>query len=162
VCEPVTIAAVSAMAVSGGIKAYSEYEAGQTEAKVADANATLAEHSAADALQRGAAQAGQIREKGAQVASEQKVALAASGVDPSSAANLFATTASGAELDALTARNNAAKRAWGLDVEAAGQRTRATLARRRSYLGPLATALGTFGQVAGMKGLSGGSGTADL
>lgn len=161
-CEPVTI---SLLAASTALKAYSEYSSGQAEAKVADANATLAERSAADARQLGAAQAGQLREKGAQVASEQKVALAASGVDPSSAGNLFATTAASAELDALNAKNNAAKRAWGFDLEAEGQRTRASMARRKSYLGPLGSVLGSAGQIAGMKGVggsSGGGGFADI
>jgi hypothetical protein len=158
VCEPLTIAAASAMVASAAVKGYSEYTAGQSEAKVADANAQLAERGAADALQRGAAEAGGARAKGDAVASEQKVALAANGVDVSSgsAPNLFATTSSAAELDALTARNNAAKRAWGYDVEAESQRVRATMARRRSVLGPLGTALGTAGSIAGMKSLGGG------
>jgi hypothetical protein len=154
-----TIAAV-ALAAGTAVKGYSEYQAGQTEANVADANANLAEARAADALQRGAAEAGAARTKGAEVASEQKVALAADGVDPSSAGNLFATTASAAELDALTAKNNAAKRAWGFQVDAETDRVRATMARRRSYLGPLGSALSAGGQFAGMKGL--GSATADV
>jgi hypothetical protein len=147
-CAPVVIGALVA---GGALKAYSEYTAGQTDAKVADANVKLAKASAADALATGATQAGQIRQKGSQVASEQKVALAASGVDPSSAGNLFASTASTAELDALTARNNAAKKAWGFELEANAEEVKATMARRKSYLGPLGSVLGTGGQIAGMK-----------
>jgi hypothetical protein len=156
---------ISLIAASTAVAAYSQYQAGQSEAKVADANARLADRNASDVRQLGAAQAGQLREKGAQVEGEQKVALASSGVDVSSgsAANLFATTASTAEVDALTARNNAAKRAWGFDVEAATDRARASLARRKSFLGPLGSILGSAGQIAGMKGLGGsGGGAVDL
>jgi hypothetical protein len=147
-CAPVVI---GALAAGAALKGYSEYTAGQTDAKVADANVELARRSAADALQLGATQAGQIRAKGTQVASEQKVALAASGVDPSSAGNLFASTAAESELDALTAKNNAAKRAWGFELEANAEEVKATMARRKSYLGPLGTVFGAGGQIAGMK-----------
>jgi hypothetical protein len=118
-------------------KGVSGLMAGGAEAKIAETNADLARRDAANALQLGATQAGQIRAKGSQLASEQKVALAASGVDPSSAGNLFASTASGAELDALTAKNNAVKKAWGFETEAATQDVQASMARRKSYLGLL-------------------------
>lgn len=125
------------MGVAAAAKGVSGLVAGSAEAKIAETDAELARGDAAGALQAGATQAGQIRAKGTQVASEQKVALAASGVDPSSAGNLFASTASGAELDALTAKNNAAKKAWGFETEAATQDVQASMARRKSYLGLL-------------------------
>jgi hypothetical protein len=125
------------MGAAAAAKGISGVLAGNAEAKIAETNAALARRDAANALQLGATQAGQIRAKGTQVASEQKVALAASGVDPSSAGNLFASTASGAELDALTAKNNASKKAWGFEAEAATQDAAAIMARRKSYLGIL-------------------------
>lgn len=149
-CDPVTIGVV--MGAGALVKGYSEYTAGQSEAKIADANAALARGRAADAIREGGVEAGQARARGAAVASEQKLAVASSGVDPSSATNLFETTAAGSELDALKAKNNAARRAWGFDVEAASDDVKATMARRRSYLGPLGSALGAAGQVAGMRG----------
>jgi hypothetical protein len=160
-CAPLIVAGV-AMAAAAAVKGYAEHRAAAAESRIANANADLAEQSAADARRIGATEAGQIRAKGTQVASEQKVALASSGVDVSggTAANLFATTMSAAELDALTAKNNAARRAWGFEVEARGQRARAAMASRRSVLGPLAASLGAASAIAGLYGGGGGGAAA--
>lgn len=78
-------------------------------------NMTGAEVGAQDALQRGSMAAAQLRMRGNQLAGQQKAAYAASGVDSSSgsAADTLASTRAMAELDAQTAKNNAAREALG-------------------------------------------------
>lgn len=74
-----------------------------------------AEAQAADALQRGATQAGAIRTQASLLEGQQRVAYAMSGIDASSgsaAANIGSSRLI-AELDAATAKNNAAREALG-------------------------------------------------
>lgn len=152
-CEPVSVSiAMAAMAASTGISAYSQYKSGQFAAGVADSNAKLSEASAANAEQRGAAEAGRARMEGSQVISQQKVALASSGVDTSSgsALNLFSDTRALSEQDALTAKSNAAMEAWGHRVQKEESKARAKIERRNSVLGPLSTIIGGAGKIAGM------------
>lgn len=153
-CEPVTISmgvAMAATAVAGGISAYSQYQSAKFEEEQANANAQTAATSANRAEAVGAAEAGRLRTEGTQVISQQKVALASGGVDTSSgsAMNLFATTRATNELDVQTTRHRAAMEAWGHRVEEGQYRAQAKIARRNSVLGPLATSIGTIGQMAG-------------
>lgn len=69
----------------------------------------------ADALERGGRAVGRARERGSQVQGQQRVAFAAGGLDASSgtAALLQQSTASAAELDAMTEKNNARREALG-------------------------------------------------
>lgn len=70
---------------------------------------------AADALARGGQEAGRIRQKGSDVAAQQAVAFAASGIDASTGTPAAVGDASRmfAELDASTAKNNARRVAMG-------------------------------------------------
>jgi hypothetical protein len=149
--------AISAMALSGGISAYSQYQSSQFEAAQAGANANLEAIKAGYAEQRGASEAGRLRMEGSQTISAQKVALASSGVDPSSgsALNLFSTTRALSEQDAQTAKSNAAMEAWGHRVDEQNFRVQRRIAKRNSVLGPLSTVLGTAGQIAGLSAMSG-------
>lgn len=74
-------------------------------------------HMAADALARGAVDAGRLRQQGSALIDSQKVAYANSGVDSTvgTAANVQQGTAADVELDAQTLKNNAAAEAWGFD-----------------------------------------------
>lgn len=94
-----------------------EFDANQLEMRQ---NATLAERAAADAMQRGYQEAGRARMAGSQLVAEQKVAAAASGVDPTvgTPAQVSAGTAAIAEIDARTLENNAAREAWGFTTKA--------------------------------------------
>ena len=151
-CEPVMITAMSLAAVSGGISAYSQYQSAKFEEEQAKYNATMAATSANRAEAVGAAEAGRLRTEGTQLISQQKVALAAGGVDTSSgsAVNLFSSTRAMNELDVQTVRHKAAMEAWGHRVEEGQYRAQAKIARRNSVLGPLSTLIGTGGQMAGM------------
>lgn len=155
-CAPLIVAGV-AVAASGAMSAYAQYQAGRFEEDQAKANAQLAEASAASASARGATEAGRLRTEGTELISQQKVALGSNGVVTSSgtALNLFASTRGQVELDAQTARHNAALEAWGHRVEKEQYKAQAKIARRNSVLGPLSTIIGTAGQIAGMKAMAG-------
>lgn len=97
----------------------------QGSAAMARYNATLQNQKlndlrAADALRRGSYEAGLIRMRASQVEGAQRTAYGASGVDANvgSAAALQASTAGQGELDALMAKNNATRAAWGYKVNA--------------------------------------------
>lgn len=103
---------------------------GRFENDVAERNAKLAEMQRADVLNRGAFEENRFRGEVDQQVSSGRAAAAASGVDVStgSAADVSATRSAVGELDALTLRNNAAREAWGYDVQAANSRMEGRLA----------------------------------
>lgn len=148
-CEPVTIASLSAMAVGGGLQAWGQYRQASAEQQAARANQRLANIAAGDALLRGQLAAGQARMEGSQIVGEQAVAAGASGVDPGSAAGLHASSRAYAEADAQTLVNNAMREAWGYQVESRQHGAEARAAGQRKWMGPLATILGGAGQAAG-------------
>lgn len=78
-------------------------------------NILLSKQAQADAVARGAAAEGEVRQEGSQLAATQAFLYANSGIDASTgtAANVVASTRALAEKDALTVRNNAAREAWG-------------------------------------------------
>jgi hypothetical protein len=132
--------------ILGGLEGIDENKRIQAEF---DATAGHDLHGAADALQRGAVDAGRLRELGGELISRQKVAYANSGVDPTvgTAANVQAGTAADVELDVQTRKNNAAAEAWGFDQHRAQAFTEAqykTSANQRKTVG---TVLGGGGQL---------------
>lgn len=102
-------------------------------------NERLARLAAADALARGRLEAGQVRTEASRLISRQRVALAAAGVDPGvgTALDVMADTRLMSELDALTVTNNAAREAWGYEMEAQGIRRQAEF-ERQAALGRVA------------------------
>lgn len=145
-CGPVAIGA--AMLASAAVSAYSQKKNADYQADIANYNADVAENSANDAINRGNADAAQQRARARQLSGTQTATLAASGVDlgGGTAVDIFSQTAGMGELDALTAVNNAQRQAYGLQAQAAGQRSQAQAA----------TASGNFG--AGMTLLNGALG----
>lgn len=150
-CEPITMTAL--VVGSAGLQAYSQYTQGQAQAAAADASAATSRAKAVYAEGIGAGEAGAIRQRGAAVIAEQRVAMAGNGVDIStgSAPNLFGSTAAAAELDAQKAKANAALEAWGHRQDAAVSEWQARTARRNSVLGPLGTIMGAGASVAGVQ-----------
>lgn len=120
------------------------------EQQQARENATLADRAAADALQRGGLEAGKVRVQGGQLAAQQQAAYAASGVDPTvgTAANVSADSRAMAELDARTAENNAAREAWGFQVQAKRLREGAEREAAALPLRQVSTVLTGAGRVA--------------
>lgn len=149
-CEPVTIASLGVMAAGGALSARGQYLQAKGEENAARANQQLANLAAGDALARGIREAGQVRMGASQMIGEQQVAAGASGVDPSSAAGLAATSRAFSELDAMTLVNNAMREAWGHQVEGQQFAAEAKAASQRKWMGPAATILGTAGQMGGM------------
>jgi hypothetical protein len=114
-------------------------------------NQQLAEQAGADASARGGQQAGRIRMQASQLAARQRVAFANSGVDITTGTpvQVAAGTAAMGELDAQTARNNAAREAWGYEVTAARYGQQAQLAEQQRVRGLLSSVAGSGGEVAG-------------
>ena len=149
-CEPTTIA-MAAMAVGGGVSAFSAIQQGKTAQQVANNNATMAEYAAQDAQKRGEEDAMEVQRKAAALKSSQRVGLAANGLDLSygTAADLQDQVDFFAQSDAATARTNASREAWRL--RAGGEQDRAAGAAARSNANTQAagTLLSTSGSVAG-------------
>lgn len=93
-------------------------------------NASLADAQAADAISRGQVEESRYRLGTRQQIGSTRAGLAAQGVDlgSGSALDVQASEASIGELDALTIRNNAAREAWGFNVDALNFRQQAKLA----------------------------------
>lgn len=106
---------------------------GREEAAALAENARMARFAAMDARDRGMADAGRARMAGSQVIGEQKAAIGASGVDPSSgsALALMADSRMMSELDAKTLEVNAAREAWGLNKQADAYDAQSRRARKR-------------------------------
>lgn len=149
-CEPTTIA-MAAMAVGGGVSAFSAIQQGKTAQQVANNNATMAEYAAQDAQKRGEEDAMAVQRKAAALKSSQRVGLAASGLDLSygTAADLQDQTDFFAQSDAATARTNASREAWRLRAGGEQDRAAGAAARSNANLQAAGTLLSTAGSVAG-------------
>ena len=103
---------------------------GRFENDVAERNAQLAEKQGQDALNIGNSEENRQRLQSEQQIATGRTSTAAQNVDVSSgsAAAVRASQQLVGEVDALTIRNNAAREAWGYDVEAANQRMNGRLA----------------------------------
>lgn len=150
-CEPVT---AGLMLAGTGLAMYGQLKQGQDQANQDIANQNLANAQSADAYQRGANAVGRARTEGTQTIGAEKVAYAASGVDLQSGTPLstMADTRALSEQDAATLRNNAAREAWGYQVQASNFAQQARAAKQNAALGALATGLGGVGQAASILG----------
>lgn len=103
---------------------------GRFENDVAERNAQLAERQGRDAINRGATAEDRQRLETRQEIGSSRAQLAAQGVDVSSGSGAAVTASESliGDLDALTIRNDAARQAWGYDVEASNSRTQGKLA----------------------------------
>lgn len=127
-----------ASAASSAIGQYRQANAvtaqGEAAASVALENAAMARAQGTDATTRGAYTESLVRQGTRQLVGQQRTALAAQGVDVGSgtALDVQSSTAYLGELDALMARNNAAREAWGFEVEASNYTTQANAARSQA------------------------------
>lgn len=135
----------AAMAVVGLYQAYQQYQAGQYAKAVGNMQADAYARSAADAAQRGRNEEARVREAYGRLEADQRVAGASSGVDIQSGTplDLIVATAGMGELDALTARNNAAREAWGLQIESLTAKTKGKSAARSATGQAMGTLLTT-------------------
>lgn len=102
-------------------------------------NALYLNQAAHDARQRGAREADQARLDTQQAIGSQRVAQAASGGEVNTGSNALAQqdTAQFGELDALTIANNAAREAYGYEVEATGLQNQARALKKGAKNAPL-------------------------
>jgi hypothetical protein len=154
--DPFTAMMVASMVMSvvGGVtQGAAQKKAAYSNALTLESNATLADASQASALQQGAQQEGRIRMKGSATENSQQADYGASGVDvhSGSAADVGASTEAVSELDAQIAKNNAARQAWGFQVQATDFRRRAQyerdtgdMAEETSVLGGVTQGLGNL------------------
>lgn len=142
--------------VSASLEAFSAFQqasaqknAADYEAQVQANNAKIAAWQRSDALQRGEVEAQQRMRQTADMLGKQRAALAASGVDlnQGSAQDLLASTAFIGQEDVNTITNNAAREAWGYDVQAQNYRNNASFERWKSKMA-------SPGRAAAMAGVS--------
>ena len=128
--DPVTSAIVV------GLNAVGTIAQGNAAARQAKYQAAQYRQQAERARQEAAAQASQIRRQRSREQSHLRARLAASGVDPASGSPLLSleTLAGDAELEALTAVNQGAARAAGLEANAGYSLLRGRAARDQKYL----------------------------
>jgi len=146
-----TAAVLAATALSTGISTYSAVAQGEAADEAAKANAENAKARAHVALQNGAIEAANKKEKARRIASQQAEGAAAAGlrIDSGTPLALLTETAGLGEYDARVVMNNAQKQAYGLQTEADIFRMQG---RAASTAGKL-NAAGTFlGGVAGATG----------
>lgn len=140
------------LAVGGtALSMHEENVAAQDAAHQANVNARIADLRASDALSRGARAAGILRTRTSKLVARQRVAYANSGVDESvgTPAQVEAATRAQGELDAQTAKNNAAREAWGYESGAIQLGLQGQIDRQRAQQQQIGTFLGGTGKVLG-------------
>ena len=125
-------------ALMGTIGSYNQSKASKAsfeyQAAVERNNAVLAQQQSADAIRRGQSAEGNARLRAAQTMGAQRARLAANGValDEGSALNLLQDTEYMSGVDALTIRDNAAREAWGFQVQGQNATNNAQLLATRA------------------------------
>lgn len=105
---------------AGLLQGVGQYEAGQTRSQLFKQNAQIAGEQAQSEVEAGADNASRIQMRGAAVAGQQVANIGANNLTQGGTnAQVVASTAAVNEMDALTTRNNAMRRAWGFEVQGA-------------------------------------------
>jgi hypothetical protein len=122
--------------------AASQYAAGQASGSLMNMNAGLARQQAQSEEAAGAYNESLVRRKYANVEGQQVNSIGANNLQMSgSALRLISDTAKTGEMDALQTRNNALRRAYGFQVQAAGDTYEAGVARSTGTSRAVGTAL---------------------
>lgn len=148
------------MCVSSLFNAYSSYEQGKYLDSVSKVNAGISRQAARDALERGSLEADEQRKQTQQVIGSQRTAYAANGIDVNTgtAGQVQNDTAALGELDALTIMNNAAREAYGYEVQAIDQRQQGRLAKYQGKMNAIGSILGGAEQAFSLGAFGGSSG----
>lgn len=141
-CSPAIALAGASVALSG-LSAYNQYQSGKYTAAVAEQNADVAEAQAQDSINRGNAQADEVRRRNRQAAGTQAATMGATGADLSTggALDIFGDTAQFGTLDAMTTVNNAQREAYGYQVQAENYKAQASSSRKQGNMGAMTTLL---------------------
>lgn len=139
-CEPVTLAL---MAAGTAMSAYGQYQQGKSANDAAKYNAKMAEYGAQDAQRRGEEEASAIQRKAASLKSAQRAGMAAKGLDIGygTAQDLQDQTDFFGQMDASTARYNAASQAWNYRAQGQLARAEGKAAKYQGMLGATGTLL---------------------
>jgi len=131
------------------MSAYGQYQQGQAANDAAKYNAKMAEYAAQDASRRGEEEAAAIQRKAASLKSTQRAAQAARGLDIGygTAQDLQDETDFFGQMDAATARSNAAQQAWSYRSQGQLARAEGRAAAYQGALGAAGTLLSTAGTV---------------
>ncbi len=170
-CEVMTAGAALIAVGSMVYQSMQQEKQGREAKKAAGHNTLIAMQAAADAEQRGALEASRTQSQTARMVARTKAIMLASGQDPTGAGvqDTLMGIASTGQTDALTARNNGARAAWGYRNQAATSQYEGQLAQSRANneaTGSLLTGMGYVfragaqagGSKSGGLGDSGGSG----
>ncbi|EAB6425585.1 hypothetical protein HCK45_003486 [Salmonella enterica] len=157
-CSPAIALAGASVALSG-VSAYNQYQQGKYSSAVAEQNAEVATAQAQDSINRGNAQADEVRRRNRQAAGSQAATMGATGADLSTgnALDIFGDTAQFGTLDALTTVNNAQREAYGYQVQSANYDAQAVSARKQGNMGVMTTLLTTPLQAYGAYQMAGGT-----
>lgn len=150
-CEPTTIAyglATVFTVVAGVQTAQTQRAIGRYNAEVAENNAQVAEQQARDANIRGARKADEQRLKTKLMIGKQRASLAAQGVtlDSETSLDILGDTAMFGAMDEETIRTDAAREAWGYQVQATNYRNQGRLDRWTGNMQARGTLLSTAAQ----------------
>jgi len=147
------IAAAAAVA-GAGVSAYSAYEQGQEQKRVAEANARMAEYQAKQAKDAAALKAAQYKREADRRMASIRAGFAASGVATTEGTPLLVLMESAEEVakDELRIKRGGDQTAWGLLQEANIQRIGGKSAATKGYYGAGASLLGGAARVAGSYG----------
>lgn len=174
----VTAAVVSAVisGVSTGIAASNQQDALEYQSKVAENNAKIAAWQRSDALQRGEIEAQAAMRKQNELIGKQRALLSASGVDATqgSALDVLASTRFLGQQDVATIQSNAAREAWGYEVQGSNFKAQALLDKSQaSNINPamqgtlaagtsLLSSASSYAGAGGFKGGTGGGSSATM
>lgn len=111
-------------------------EASESQAELSDFNAQVADLQAKDAIARGQDEEQRFRAKVRGTIGAQRADFAAGNINVAygSAVDVQADTAFLGELDALTIRTNAAREAWGYEVQSEDLTRRGQIQRKEGYM----------------------------
>ena len=138
-CNPIAIGIMTGLnaglsALSAQNQASAQKSAYNYNAQVAANNAIIASQQRSAALQKGQADAQQAELKQSQLAGQQRAAMAANGVDlnSGSAIDVQASTKYLGLQDVNTIQSNAARTAWGYDVQGMNDTATANLLKSQA------------------------------
>lgn len=158
-----TLTLISLALAAGGtaMNAVGQIKAGNKAKEAGEQSGQILEARARDARAIGADEESRYRASVRGLIGSQRAGFAAQGVDvgSGSAVDVQADAAYLGELDALTIRNNAAREAWGYEVEADQARKGGAIAQKESRWGAVTSIAGTAGSLAAQRyGFSGPGG----
>ena len=142
-CDPAS-AALIANGVGAGVQAYGSESAAKYQAAVANNNAAVAKQNAQYAIDVGNTQMQAKQQQTASMIGSERAMYGAAGVEDNSgsAVRVQSDTARLGAIDAATIKNNAARQAYGYQVQAAGFQGQASMDQAAGNLNAFSSIIG--------------------